>query len=79
MMVIKDLAERWGVSVADAKRIVREEKVPFISLCAIGMNIRWGFVRFDPQAVAAWEGSRVRVAGDAPKAAPATVVMRRLR
>lgn len=61
MMVIKDLAERWGVSVIDAKRIVREEKVPYLALRQPGpgsMRICWKFIRFEAAAVEAWEAKR---------------------
>lgn len=60
-MVIKDLAERWGVSVDDAKRIVRDEKVPYLALRQPGpgsMKICWKFLRFEPAAIEAWEAKR---------------------
>lgn len=73
MMVIKDLAERWGVSVVDAKRIVREGAVPFIALREVDMRINWSFVRFNPAAVEAWEQGRERTAdAAAPEPAPCT-------
>jgi len=80
MMTVESLAERWGVSIPDAKRIVREEKVPFVELRASDMNLRWRFVRFEPDAVAQWEAGRRRFVAPAPDvAAPAKVPVRRLR
>lgn len=80
-LLIADLAERWRVSVPEAKKIVRLEQVPFISLRTFDMNIRWSYVRFSPQAVEAWERSRERMFSTATEAVrtPTFVVGRRLR
>lgn len=74
MMQIADLAARWGVSPAQAKKIVREERVPFVCLKgAPDMRVNWRLVRFVPEAVDAWEAGRHRVyaGGAAPPPAPA--------
>lgn len=75
MLVIDDLAERWKVSLAQAKRIVREEQVPFLTLRAWDMRIDWRFVRFTLEAVEEWERGRQRIlpgAALAPAAPPTT-------
>lgn len=79
MLTIDDLAKRWGVSIRDAKRIVRDEEVPFVALRSHDMRIRWAFVRFSPQAVAAWEDGRVRVADAPDRPTAETVVFEILR
>jgi hypothetical protein len=62
-LLLNDLSERWRVSVADAKRIVREEKVPYLALRQPGpgsMRICWKFIRFEVAAVEVWEVKRRR-------------------
>lgn len=79
MMTINELAERWGVSLRDAKQIVRDEKVPFIALRTADMRINWTFVRFEPEAVDGWERGRERVFPQAPPPQPRFIAGRRLR
>jgi len=82
MMLIKDLADRWGVTLSQAKKIVRAERVPFVALRRHEMKTDWRFVRFEPEAVAAWEQGRVEVYKGKPAPAalpPRSVVMRKLR
>jgi hypothetical protein len=79
MMVIKDLAERWGVSVPQAKTMVRDMKVPFVALRNFDMKIDWRFIRFKPDVVESWERSRENVFPDRPCPAPRFVTGRKLR
>lgn len=76
MLLIQDIADRWGVSLAQAKKIVRAERVPFVSLGGGDMRVNWRLVRFAPESVAAWEATRERVLPGAalpPAAPPATL------
>lgn len=58
LMTIRDLAERWGVSLDRAKRHVRKAGVPFFRLADSPRDrISWGVVRFRAASVAAWEQS----------------------
>lgn len=79
MMLIKDLAERWGVSLAQAKAIVRDERVPFIALRKVDMRINWRYARFEPEAVESWERGRRQVTPEPVQAPPRFVVGRKLR
>lgn len=68
-LTIKDLAERWGVTVNDAKRIVRDEKVPYLALRTPkpgSMHLCWKFMRFDLSAIEAWEDRRRKVVAPPP-------------
>lgn len=79
MLVIDDLADRWGISVPQAKAMVRDMKVPFIALRNFDMKIDWRFIRFKPEAVEEWERSRERVFPDQLAPAPRYVAGRKLR
>lgn len=62
LLTIRDLAERWGVSIDKAKKHVRRNHVPFIEIGATSsVNISWGLVRFKPEAVKRWEDEAQRV------------------
>lgn len=56
LLNIRELAERWDVSIQTAKQHVRKAKVPFIKIGAEGdMRINWSVVRFRASAVLKWE------------------------
>lgn len=76
---IEDLAARWQLSIRDAKRIVRTEKVPFIALKTFDMNIGWKFVRFQVEAVTSWEASRERRATSPEPYVPQRIPLKRMR
>jgi hypothetical protein len=62
LLTIRDLADRWGVSVDKAKKHVRKNLVPFIQIGAVAsVNISWGLVRFKADAVKRWEDENQRV------------------
>lgn len=77
-----DLAERWGLTVAKVRQLVKLDGLPYISFEPSRpgrMNISWRYVRFDPDEVAAWEMSRRRTfASPAPPPAPKTIRLRKL-
>lgn len=56
LLTIRDLAERWGVSIDKAKKHVRRCGVPFIRIGSpADMLVCWGSVRFRLVAVLQWE------------------------
>jgi hypothetical protein len=62
LLTIRDLADRWGVSLDKAKKHVRRNHVPFIEIGATAsVNISWGLVRFKRDAVTRWEEEAQRV------------------
>lgn len=76
LMTIHDLAARWDVSAAKAKRHVRRQRVPFIQIDTDSdMRINWTTVRFRAEDVKKWEQDAVKVFDDPePAKAPATTV-----
>jgi hypothetical protein len=70
LLTIRDLAERWGVSIAQAKKVVKMEGVPLVNLRSGYVNINWALVRFLADAVVDWERRRqgvfVRPASEGP-------------
>lgn len=76
LLTIRDLADRWGVSVDKAKEHVRRNHVPFIEIGALAsVNISWSLVRFKLEAVKRWEDESQRVfdaSTPEPKPKPAT-------
>lgn len=77
LLSIQDLAERWGVSVREARRAVVEGGLPRIEL-RDGSYISWTTTRFSLADVAAWEEGRKRAGGPATVAAPAPVARPRI-
>ncbi len=55
LLTLAELAERWRVTIAAAKAIVRRKAVPFIRLSPSDLRVVWGSVRFDPEVIRAWE------------------------
>lgn len=83
LLTVDDLSERWGLTAAQVRRLVKRDGLPFISFqpeTPGRMNISWRFVRFDPDEVAAWEMSRRRTFATAePPPRPKTIRLRKLR
>lgn len=73
LMTIHDLAARWDVSTATAKKHVRRRQVPFIQIGgrAADLQINWSAVRFLRSAVAQWEEDSQRVFEEPDPAAKA--------
>jgi len=72
LMTIRDLAERWGVSVDTAKKHVRRRGVPFFQIGTdADMLVNWKTARFRLEAVRQWEQQSERVfAAPAPEPEP---------
>jgi hypothetical protein len=74
LMTIRDLADRWGVSVEKAKKHVKARQVPFIRIGDADMRVNWSAVRFRGADVTRWEQDAVDVFPTAePVKAPALV------
>lgn len=75
LLTIRDLADRWGVSVDKAKKQVRGGHVPFIQIGTdADMRVNWSTVRFRAADVARWEQDAVKVF-DSPEPAKAPAVV----
>lgn len=67
MLTIEGLAERWSVTMLQAKDIVVRGGVPRIELRPrTGRYISWRTTRFRLEDVIAWEESRTTTAGVTP-------------
>lgn len=64
LLTVDDLAARWGLAPARVRKLVKHDGLPYVSFQPERpgrMSVSWRFIRFDPEAVAAWEASRQRV------------------
>jgi hypothetical protein len=54
-VTVADLAERWILTEAAAKRLVRSAAVPWIGDGTPGVDVRWEEVHFALGAIRRWE------------------------
>ncbi len=82
LLTVDDLAERWGLTALQVRKLVKRDGLPFISFQPSKpgrMNISWRFIRFDPEAVATWETGRQKAFPTPEPQRPKTIVLRKLR
>ncbi len=71
LLNIRDLAERWGVSIHTAKQHVRRKGVPFFQVgTKADMLVNWNTARFRLSAILRWEQESERVFAEPAKAEP---------
>lgn len=81
LLTVDDLAERWGLTPAQVRMLVRRDGLPYISFQPFTpgrLNISWRFVRFNPEAVAEWEAGRQRAFPTPEPPRPKTIRLREL-
>lgn len=81
LLTVDDLAGRWGLTALQVRKLVKRDGLPYVNFQPFTpgrMQTSWKFIRFEPEAIAAWEASRRRTFATAEPPPPSTVRLRKL-